>query len=77
MTEDTTSKPADDEEAPDAKGATEDEVRRIDTIDGTESLGYDGEGREEHSGQNEPVPNLDPESDLADNEPHEIEKEEE
>lgn len=55
----------------DGKGATEEQVRRIENIDRSEALGYDGESREEHSGQNKPVPHLDPEHDLADNEPGE------
>lgn len=52
----------------DSKGATEDEVQKIDTIDRTGALGYDGSAREEHSGQNRPVPSIDPENELADNE---------
>lgn len=60
------------EKEADGKGATEDQVNRIESIDRTEALGYDGESREEHSGQNEPVPHLDTDHDLADNEADEI-----
>lgn len=61
----------------DSKGASEDEVRRIETIDRTEALGYDGEARGEHSGQNEPVHSVSIEDELADNEPDETPREEE
>lgn len=44
----------DEDEAPDAKGATEDELQKIEEIKGSEVLGYEGAGREEHSGQEEP-----------------------
>jgi hypothetical protein len=37
--------------APDSKGAVEDDVQRINVIKGDEALGYDGAGREEHSGE--------------------------
>ncbi|HVR44995.1 MAG TPA: hypothetical protein VMS56_16305 [Thermoanaerobaculia bacterium] len=40
--------------APDAKGAVESQMRRTRVIKGDEVLGYDGAGREEHSGQNSP-----------------------
>ncbi|HKB79866.1 MAG TPA: hypothetical protein VKH35_09140 [Thermoanaerobaculia bacterium] len=53
--------------ANDDKGATESEVVRINTIRGKESLGYEGSGREEHSGENAPEPAEDLEDDLADN----------
>lgn len=52
----------------DAKGATEDDVQKIETIDRNESLGYDGQAREEHSGQNEPVHSISINDELADNE---------
>ena len=53
----------------DDKGATEDKVDRINTIRGAEVLGYEGAGREEHSGENKPTPETgDLEADLADNE---------
>lgn len=51
-------------EGPDDKGATEDQVQRIEEIKGGEALGYIGEAREEHSGENEPRQD----GDLADNE---------
>lgn len=54
----------DEAEAPDAKGAREDQVERIETIQGDEALGYPGAGREEHSGEDA----RDGESGLADNE---------
>jgi hypothetical protein len=44
----------DEKNGPDAKGAVEEDVQRIDDIKGSEVLGYDGAGREEHSGQNTP-----------------------
>ena len=53
----------------DDKGATEDKVDRISTIRGAEVLGYEGAGREEHSGANNPAAETgDLEADLADNE---------
>lgn len=54
----------DEADAPDAKGAREDEVEKIETIKGDEVLGYTGAGREEHSGEDA----RDGESGLADNE---------
>lgn len=54
----------DEANAPDAKGAVENEVERIETIKGDEALGYDGAGREEHSGEDA----VSGESGLADNE---------
>lgn len=58
----------DDSEGPDSKGATENEIDRIQDIKGSETLGYKGEAREEHSGQNSPREVPDPKGDLADNE---------
>ena len=52
----------------DDKGATEDQVDRINTIRGSEVLGYEGAGREEHSGENSPKKSGDLKSELADNE---------
>ncbi|HEX6176789.1 MAG TPA: hypothetical protein VF057_00410 [Thermoanaerobaculia bacterium] len=52
----------------DDKGATEDQVDRIRTIRGSEVLGYEGAGREEHSGENSPKEPRDLKSELADNE---------
>jgi hypothetical protein len=54
----------DESEAPDAKGAVESEVERIEVIQGDEVLGYPGAGREEHSGEDADSS----ESGLADNE---------
>jgi hypothetical protein len=54
----------DEKEAPDSKGAVESDVERIRVIKGDEVLGYDGAGREEHSGTDPSTG----ESGLADNE---------
>ena len=52
----------------DEKGATEDQVERITVIRGDEALGYEGSGREEHSGTEEVSPETgDLEADLANN----------
>ncbi len=56
----------------DAKGATEQDCITIDCIDGYEVLGYRGEGREEHSGENAPVLSQDPCCELADNLPEQV-----
>jgi hypothetical protein len=56
----------------DDKGATEEEVQKIDVIRGSEVLGYDGAGREEHSGENAPTEPNDLRGDLADNTPKDI-----
>ena len=56
----------------DEKGATEDEVEKIDVIRGSEVLGYEGCGREEHSGENAPRPSRDFRDDLADNRPEDL-----
>ncbi|MBV9497680.1 MAG: hypothetical protein JOZ54_25825 [Acidobacteria bacterium] len=56
----------DDSGAPDAKGATEQDVERIREIHGSEVLGYQGEGREEHSGQST-TKDVDATNDRADN----------
>ena len=53
----------------DEKGATEDEVEKIDAIRGSESLGYEGAGREEHSGENAPKEPASLKDELADNSP--------
>lgn len=62
---------------PDAKGATEETIVRIDCIDGYEVLGYRGEGREEHSGENAPTAFDDQLRELADNLPADLVEEEE
>ena len=53
----------------DEKGATEDQVEKIRTIKGDEVLGYEGAGREEHSGENAPSESESPTDRLADNSP--------
>ena len=58
--------------ANDEKGATEREVEKIDTIVGSEVLGYEGAGREEHSGENSPTPPDDLRDELADNQPEDV-----
>ena len=54
--------------APDAKGAVEEDNEKTTLIKGDEVLGYDGAGREEHSGQNSPTAD----SGIADNEPERV-----
>jgi hypothetical protein len=56
----------------DEKGATEEQNQKIDVIRGTEALGYEGAGREEHSGENAPTRPSDPRDELADNEPEDL-----
>ncbi|HEY3053107.1 MAG TPA: hypothetical protein VGK04_06925 [Thermoanaerobaculia bacterium] len=56
----------------DEKGATEDEVEKIDAIKGSEVLGYEGAGREEHSGENSPRESSKLTDDLADNKPEQL-----
>jgi hypothetical protein len=58
----------------DEKGATEDEVEKINVIRGSEALGYEGSGREEHSGAVNAPPRQsgDLKDDLADNRPEDI-----
>jgi hypothetical protein len=58
--------------ANDEKGAIEEEVEKIDAIRGTEVLGYEGAGREEHSGQNSPTSPNDLRDELADNTPEDL-----
>lgn len=60
----------------DEKGATEDEVEKINVIRGSEALGYEGSGREEHSGAVNPPRRQsgDLKDDLADNRPEDISK---
>jgi len=53
----------------DEKGATEEDMQKIEVIRGAEVLGYEGAGREEHSGENSPVTPDDPRDELADNKP--------
>jgi hypothetical protein len=58
--------------ANDEKGAIESQVEKIDAIVGNEVLGYDGAGREEHSGENSPKPPEDLRDELADNRPEDV-----
>jgi len=58
--------------ANDEKGAIETQVEKIDTIVGSEVLGYEGAGREEHSGENAPTPPKDLNDELADNKPEDV-----
>ena len=58
--------------ANDEKGAVESQVEKIDAIVGDEVLGYDGAGREEHSGENSPTPPKDLKDKLADNRPEDV-----
>jgi len=53
----------------DEKGATEEQMEKIEVIRGSEVLGYEGAGREEHSGENSPRPPKNLQDDLADNRP--------
>ena len=57
----------------DDKGATEEEVQKINVIRGSEVLGYEGAGREEHSGENAPKEANDLQDKLADNTKKDIE----
>jgi hypothetical protein len=56
----------------DEKGATEDQIEKISTIKGSEVLGYEGAGREEHSGENTPRQGGKLTDDLADNKPEQV-----
>ena len=53
----------------DEKGATEEDMQKIEVIRGAEVLGYEGAGREEHSGENSPRAPKDLSDELADNKP--------
>lgn len=57
------------------EGALEEQTERIRAIKGSEALGYKGEAREEHSGQNPPRENPEPKGDLADNEREQVKPE--
>ena len=52
--------------------STEEQLVKIDVIDGTEVLGYEGSGREEHSGENAPRASDKMKDDLADNAPQDL-----
>ena len=57
----------------DEKGATEAQIEKIQTIKGDEVLGYEGAGREEHSGENSPRKKSGKlTDDLADNKPEDV-----
>ena len=57
----------------DEKGATEAQMEKIDAIKGGEALGYEGSGREEHSGENSPRESGGKlTDDLADNKPEQM-----
>jgi hypothetical protein len=56
----------------DEKGATEEDNQKIDVIRGAEVLGYEGAGREEHSGENSPTPAKNQKDELADNKPEDM-----
>ena len=58
--------------ANDEKGAIESQVEKIDAIRGSEVLGYEGAGREEHSGENSPTEPSDLDDTLADNRPEDL-----
>lgn len=57
----------DSEPSSDSKGAVEEDMQRITTIKGGDVMGYQGEAREEHSGQNAPRETPGNTGDLADN----------
>jgi hypothetical protein len=52
--------------------ATEEQVEKISVIRGSEALGYEGAGREEHSGENSPEAEDDLRDGLADNQPKDV-----
>ena len=57
----------------DEKGATEAQMEKIEAIKGDEVLGYEGSGKEEHSGERTVAPrNGKLTDDLADNKPDQI-----
>jgi len=58
--------------ANDEKGAIESQVEKIDAIRGSEVLGYEGAGREEHSGENSPTQPNELDDELADNRPEDL-----
>jgi hypothetical protein len=54
------------------KKSTEEQMEKIDVIVGSEVLGYEGAGREEHSGENSPVEPKNQKDELADNRPEDL-----
>ena len=49
------------------KKSTEEQMEKIEVIRGAEVLGYEGAGREEHSGENSPTKPRNLNDELADN----------
>jgi hypothetical protein len=67
--------PAQEERGIEEQGAMEEQMQKIDAIVGDEVLGYDGSGREEHSGQTsttDPRSKEGLEDRLADNRPEQM-----
>jgi hypothetical protein len=58
----------------DEKGATEEQMEKISAIKGSEALGYEGSGREEHSGENSPRKSGKLTDELADNKPDQVKR---
>ena len=56
------------------KKSTEEQVERIEAIRGNEVLGYEGSGREEHSGENSPKNSGSLSDDFADNKKEDLGK---
>lgn len=54
------------------KKSTEEQNEKITVIDGSEALGYQGFGREEHSGENKPEESSSLTDKLADNKPGDL-----
>lgn len=54
------------------KKSTEEQMVKIDVIRGSEVLGYEGSGREEHSGENQPEEPEKLRDELADNRPGDV-----
>jgi hypothetical protein len=52
--------------------STEEQNEKITVIKGSEALGYEGAGREEHSGENAPDESSSLTDDLADNKPSDL-----
>ena len=54
------------------KRSTEEQVEKIEAIRGDEVLGYEGAGREEHSGENSPKQPKNLNEGFADNRPEDV-----
>lgn len=66
---------SDEQDGIEEQGAKEDQMQKIDAIVGDEVLGYEGSGREEHSGQSsagDARRENDLEDRLADNRPEQL-----